>query len=122
MADLHFMISVANKMNKKENYEDDKKKNGNVIVEKFSIASAFSWIWNLLYSLILILIIIYAIRLSWRCNSKCSPKMDSIEKIIRAFFAGMFSFFYLIVYYFLSFLSGNGTWSSQCKNCKLPKL
>ena len=117
MADLHFMISVSNKMNKKENYEDDKKKNGNVIVEKFSISGAFSWIWNVLYSLILILIIIYAARLSWRCNSKCSPEMDLLEKSLRALIAGIFSFFYLIVYYFLSFFTPNGTWSSQCNDC-----
>lgn len=50
-----------------------------------------------------------AIYLSWTCNTKCSPQMNAFEKVIRAIFAGMFSFIYLIIYLV--------SWSAQCNAC-----
>ena len=102
MADLQFMISMANKMNqKKENYQDEDKSKKKT-VENFEISLGGGS--SSLFSLALFAIAFY---LSWSCNSNTDPNMSLPEKIIRAVFAGIFSFFYIIIY----FLS----WSSQCR-------
>jgi hypothetical protein len=59
--------------------------------------------------LIGLVLFIGAIYLSWTCNTRCSPNMNAFEKVIRAIFAGMFSFIYLIIYLI--------AWSAQCNAC-----
>lgn len=54
-------------------------------------------------------IFIAAIYLSWTCNTNCEPSMDSVVKGVRAFFAGMFGWLYLIVYFLF--------WSTGCNKC-----
>lgn len=47
-----------------------------------------------------------AFYLSWQCNSRSRPEMDEIEKGVRGFFAGIFGFFYIVVYLLF--------WSDDC--------
>ena len=54
-------------------------------------------------------IFIAAIYLSWTCNTNCEPSMSSAVKGIRAFFAGMFGWMYLVVYFLF--------WSTGCNKC-----
>jgi hypothetical protein len=49
--------------------------------------------------------------ISWGCNSMSYPEMGDFEKVGRAFFAGIFGFFYLIMYVIF--------WSSDCNKAFL---
>lgn len=56
-----------------------------------------------------LIMLIGAVYLSWTCNSKCYPNMNAFEKVLRAFFAGFFGIFYVIIYFI--------AWSQQCNAC-----
>jgi len=56
-----------------------------------------------------IFLFVAAIYLSWTCNSNCFPNMNVVEKVLRAFFAGLFCLIYLIIYLI--------SWSSSCSVC-----
>jgi hypothetical protein len=61
-------------------------------------------------NLVSLVIFVAAIYLSWTCNTNCEPTMSTAVKGIRAFFAGMFGWLYLITYFIF--------WSTQCNKCK----
>ena len=65
-------------------------------------------------NLISLLIFGLAVYLSWTCNSKNTPGMDVVEKVVRAGFAGMFGFFYLIIYFLV--------WADQCNKQSLSRV
>jgi hypothetical protein len=60
-------------------------------------------------SLISLAIFIGAIYLSWTCNTNCEPTMSAVVKGVRAFFAGLFGWMYLITYFLF--------WSTGCNKC-----
>lgn len=92
MADLYLLTKYSIK-SENENNED----------KKLSLTDYIKYMLQ-------ISIFVFAIYLSWTCNSKCEPTMNAIIKGIRAFFAGLFGFLYLIVYALF--------WSTDCNKCK----
>jgi hypothetical protein len=68
---------------------------------------------NTIRSLISLAIFLFAAYLSWSCNSRCAPGMGVIEKVFRAFFAGVFGIVYLIIYFIF--------FKVDCGRCVLPK-
>jgi len=84
------------KPEKKEDKKDDKKTGVvNKVLEKFQMDDGSAGIDTMIGWLFFFL----AAYLSWTCNSKTFPGMDQVEKIVRAFVAGLFGFIYLIIYF-----------------------
>jgi len=95
--DANFAISYFNKLTK-EAYTEDKKEDKKDENKGSMFGNLFS-----------LLVLFAAVYLSWTCNTKCEPSMDSVVKGVRAFFAGMFGWLYLIVYFLF--------WSTGCNKC-----
>lgn len=99
--DVALAINYFNKITKeayteetdKEKKEKDTEYNGTFTVKNMSSIFLF----------------VAAIYLSWTCNSNCFPNMNVVEKVLRAFFAGLFCLIYLIIYLI--------SWSSSCSVC-----
>jgi hypothetical protein len=83
------------KPEKKEDKKDDKKGVVKKVLEKFQMDDGSAGIDTMIGWLFFFL----AAYLSWTCNSKTFPGMDQVEKIVRAFVAGLFGFIYLIIYF-----------------------
>ena len=64
-------------------------------------------------SIISILLFIISASISWNCNSISYSEMNDFEKLGRAFFAGVFGFFYIILYVVF--------WSSDCNKAYINK-
>ena len=95
MADGQAVLILFDRINKKPNV-------ARATGAKENVGSSFS-------GLLSFAIFIAAIYLSWTCNTNCEPTMDSVVKGIRAFFAGMFGWLYLIIYFLF--------WSTGCNKC-----
>ena len=80
--------------NKKEEYVEEEE-----IMGMYIVSQVLSWVTFIL-----------AFYLSWQCNSKNRPGMDDVEKVVRAIFAGIFGFLYIVIYLLV--------WSDDCNNKK----
>jgi hypothetical protein len=80
---------------KPEKKEDKKTGVVKKVLEKFQMDDGSAGIDTMIGWLFFFL----AAYLSWTCNSKTFPGMDQVEKIVRAFVAGLFGFIYLIIYF-----------------------
>jgi len=99
--DANFAINYFNDLTKKEKerYENSQQSKKEEKTTYGPFANLFS-----------LLVAVLAVYLSWTCNNNCFPNMGMVEKVLRAFFAGFFGLFYLIIYFI--------AWSSSCSACQ----
>jgi hypothetical protein len=89
---------VEDEKKHKENYQEGRKYEGggkSEMMAMYLLSQFLQWLTFLI-----------AFYLSWQCNSRSRPEMDEIEKGVRGFFAGIFGFFYIVVYLLF--------WSDDC--------
>lgn len=63
--------------------------------------------------IISMILFVVAAYISYGCNSISYPEMGDFEKLSRAFFAGIFGFFYIILYVVF--------WSSDCNKAYITR-
>jgi len=109
MADINFLVKSTEKF--MSDYENKKKeKEGEEKKEMFAMNNSGDSSVSFVSNFMSLLIFVLAFYLSWVCNSKSFPQMNIVEKLMRGFIAGIFGFFYLILYFIF--------WANECNKPK----